>query len=199
MAVGDVGVLRIIGRFQAQNIVNTLHYEMTAQASAEAVVWEVMAGVFNSTMTVAWQARHSDAYELVGLKMFTVKGDGKPPGFIPIGDPGDVVGDPQEAFVCRTVTWYTDHLNPRVRGRLMLSGGDEAMFDDTDGSVTSAEVVGLNGLAIVLLLGLDNAGDTAKLVLWNATTQTANDIILGKGRTTPAVVRSRRIKQFLIG
>lgn len=81
----------------------------------------------------------------------------------------------------------------------MLSGGAESMFDDTDGSVTQAEITALSTMISSLLTPLDLAGDTAKLVLFNPTTDTAVDVIQAIARVTPSVVRSRRIKQFLIG
>ena len=199
MAVGDVGVLRVVGRFQDQNVVNSIHYEMTEQLSADLVIWEVMAGIWVSDISTAWLARHVVEYELIGVKMFTAKGLAKPPGYIPDGSPGIVVGDPQEAFVCRTLTLYTDEGNPHVRGRVQLSGGAESMFDDTDGSVTTAEVTALDTLALLLLDGLDNAGDVAKIVLWNATLLTTADVVAVKPRITPSVVRSRRVRQFHIG
>lgn len=199
MAAGDVAVLRAVGRFQDQNVVNTFHYEITDQGGPEAAQWQELADEWESTNAAAWLARHSDAYELIGIKVFTIKGDSQPPGFASVRLNGDVVGDPQESFICRTVTLYTDNANHRVRGRLMFSGGDEAMFDDTDGSVTGAEIALLNTLVDGFLTPIAGPDNTYKMVLYNKLLDVINNIIAVRGRITPSVVRSRRIRQFLIG
>lgn len=199
MAIGDVAIVRIIGRFQLQNIVNSMHYEVTAQVSDESQLWDDLLDDWKNTMQAAWLARHSDAYELVGAKAFTVKGANKPPGDNVEGVSGDIAGDPQESFVCRTITFYTDNVSSRVRGRVMLSGGAESMFDDTDGSVTGTEVTALNPLALLLRTEFAGPDNTYKPVVFNPATDTSSDIIQAIPRKTPSVIRSRRIRRFLIG
>jgi len=199
MTVGDVAVLRAVGRYQDQNISNNLHYEVVTQTSEEINIWQSLAEIWDAGNTASWLARMIDAYELIGLKVFTAKGDSKVPGIVNVGTAGDVVGDPQESFVCRTITMYTDNANHRVRGRIQLSGAAEAMFNDTDGSVTDAELTALSTLISNLLSPLSSGGDSFKPVIINQTTKVTNDVVEMVPRKTPSVVRSRRVRQFSIG
>lgn len=197
--VGDVCIMRIVGRFQLQNIVNTMHYEVTVQVDDDAVLWGEFLNDWKDANQAAWIARHSDAYTLIGAKAFTVKGDNKPPGDNLEGVAGGVAGDPQEAYVCRTITLYSDNVSSRVRGRVMLSGGAESMFDDTDGSVTDTEVTALNPLALLLRTEVVGASNSYKPVLFDPVLDTTSDLIQAIPRKTPSLIRSRRTKRFLIG
>ncbi|GAH33162.1 unnamed protein product [marine sediment metagenome] len=199
MIVDDVAVVRVVGRFQNQNVVNTFHYQLTAVASAPVSVLTNLAITWDADHGAAWLARMSDAYELIGVKAFVAKGDAVPPGIVPVSISGDVVGDPQEAFVCRTLTIYTTSVNYRVRGRVMLSGGVESMFNDTDGSVTDTEITALQPLATSLFNDIAVGGDTWRLGTYNKVADTFSDRIALRPRKTPSVVRSRRLRQFMIG
>lgn len=199
MPVGDIAVLRIIGRSQQQNIVNTMHYRVVSQAGEDVDVWDQLCVEWELTNAPLWLARMHDEYELQGIKAFTVKGDAVPPGTAIAALSGDLTGDPQEAFVCRTITLYTDNPNQRVRGRLMLSGGAENMFDDTDGSVTSLEVGLLTVLGTALLFNLTSTDNEYEVVLYDKVLDVVSIPIKARGRLTPSILRSRRVKQFLIG
>lgn len=199
MVVGDVAVVRVVGRFQNQNIVNNLHYALTAVVSDPVDVLTNLAITWDADHGAAWLARMSDAYELIGIKAFVAKGDAVPPGIVPVSLSGDVVGDNQEAFVCRTLTIYTSNLNYRVRGRVMLSGGVETMFDDTDGSVTDAEIIALAPLITSLESDIAIGGDIWRLGTYNKTLDVFSDRTILRARKTPSVVRSRRVRQFAIG
>lgn len=199
MVVGDVAVVRVVGRFQNQNIVNTMHYALTAVVSDPTDVLTNLAITWDADHGAAWLARMSDAYELIGIKAFVAKGDAVPPGIVPVSISGDVVGDNQEAFVCRTLTIYTSNLNYRVRGRIMLSGGVETMFNDTDGSVTDAEIIALAPLITSLESDIAIGGDIWRLGTYNKTLDVFSDRTILRARKTPSVVRSRRVRQFSIG
>lgn len=199
MPVGDIAVLRIIGRYQGQNIVNTMHYRVTGQSSPDFNQWDQLCVEWELTNGPLWLARMSDDYELQGIKAFTVKGDAVPPGTAIVQLPGDLTGDPQESFVCRTITFYTDNANPRRRGRLMLSGGVESLFNDADGSVASVEVGLLTILGTAFMVDLDSPDNSYEMVIFQKNPETISLPIKARGRLTPSVLRSRRIKQFIVG
>ncbi len=199
MPVGDIAVMRIVGRFQDQNIVNTQHWRVTTQGSGDEELWDQLCVEWTVTNGPLWLARMSDQYQLQGTKAFTVKGGSVPPGTSISAVSGDVAGDPQEAFVCRTITFYTDNANPRRRGRLMLSGGAENMFDDTDGSVASLEVGLLSILGANLMEDMISTDNTYELVFFQKSPEVIALPIKARGRLTPSILRSRRVKQFIIG
>lgn len=199
MPVGDIAVVRIIGRFQDQNIVNTMHYRVTIQGGDDVDLWDQLAVEWETTNSPLWLARMSDEYELQGIKAFTVKGGSVPPGTAIVQVSGDVSGSPQESFVCRTITMYTDNANPRRRGRLMLSGGDESQFNDTDGSVAALEVGLLTVLGTALMADLTSADNTYEVVIFQKSPEVVSLPIKARGRLTPSVLRSRRIQQFMVG
>lgn len=199
MAVSDECILRIVGRYQSQNIVNTMHYRITDQASGEPSVLDSMCAAWNTALTSAWVARHLDSYELIGLKAFRKTGAAKTPGFRSIGTAGGVVGDELPAFVCRTITLYTASTNSRRRGRVMLSGSDAAMFEDGDGSLTATELTALETLGNLLIANITNAGDEFEPGLPAVAPDTWQAFTDDKPRETPSSIRSRRIRQFLVG
>lgn len=199
MAVGDVAVLRIVGRYQSQNIINTMHYRIVTQANGDVEQWQELVDQWWTEHNIDWLARHVDAYELVGLKAFTVVGATQPPGERSVNVSGSVVGVPQVAFCCRTITLYSSSPNPRRRGRIMLSGGDEAMFEDSVGGVTTGEVIALTALGTALLANLAGGDNQYEPVLYQKLPETISTLVLAKGRQTPSTVRSRRVKRFTIG
>lgn len=199
MAVGDVCTLRIIGRYQSQNIVNTLHYRIDDQGSSEQEILQQLCDGFYASFLVAWQARHIDTYTLVGLKAFGLTGAAKTPGFKSASDAGSIVGEEVPAAVCRTITLYTASAKHRRRGRLMLSGSAVAHFNTNDGGVTSAEVALLDTLGSNLDNGISITPDTFALVIPASGVDPVEVVVDTKGRTTPSIVKSRRIRQFLIG
>jgi len=199
MAVGDECTLRIVGRYQDQNIVNTLHYRITGQTSGEPEILDQLTGGWDVNYKSGWLARHEDAYELVGLKAFGKTGASKTPSFRSIGDAGTVAGTPLMAAVCRTITLYTADAKHRRRGRIMLSGTDDAMIDDDDGSVSTTEIAALTAFGVVLLPPLVVNSDEFQLGIPATAVDTWQDITDAKGRETPSLISSRRIRQFLIG
>lgn len=199
MPVDDVAVMRIVGRFQDQNIVNTLHYKIVDQTGAPETQWQELCVDWESQNLAVWLTNHVDTYTLVGLKVFTSDGQTRPPGFLSVDSPGTVVGISNDALVCRTITLYTADPNPRRRGRLMLSGGTTSMFDADTGRVTASTVTDLDALGASLLDVITGVNNNYQLVLWNKLLVLASEIIRAAGRVTPSVVRSRRAKQFTIG
>jgi hypothetical protein len=199
MVENDVAVLRVVGRYQNQNISNTFHYFLTALTTPDDDALQNLVQFWETDIADAWLARHVDAYELIGIKAFVADGTSARPGYRAVGTAGDVVGDPQESFVCRVLTRYTDSTNPRVRGRLNLSGGAESMFDDTDGSVTTTEITALETLADLLDEQIIGGDATWTPVIFNTVLSTSEIITKTRPRVTPSVIRTRRIRQFSIG
>lgn len=199
MAVGDVAVLRVVGNYQDQNIVNTMHYKVDDQVGGDPPLWQELVDQWISDHETVWLARHIDAYELVGVKAFTAKGDSHPPGETSVGNFGVVVGDPVFAFVCRTITLYGDSGNPRRRGRIMLSGGEDTQFTASRGAVSAGEIIALTALGDALLQSLTGGDNVYTPVLYQKLPETITGLTVAKGRVTPASVRSRRIRKFLIG
>lgn len=199
MAIQDELTLRIVGRYQSQNVVNTLHYRITSQAASEQLICQRCIDLWDTAMRVLWLGRHIDTYSLIGLKCFRKTGDAKTPAFKVITANGTVTGDEVPSPVCRTVTLYTASAKPRRRGRLMLSGSEAAMFNTTDGAVTSAEIAGLETMMATLMVDLSGAGDEMAIGIPSANGDPWEDLTDNKPRVTPSIVTSRRIRQFLIG
>jgi hypothetical protein len=199
MAEGDISVLRIVGRFQSQNIVNTIHYFHDNQTTADSGILEVITGAWDDQIKGLWLARHSDAYTLIGLKAFRNSGGPKIPSFLLVGDPGGVTGTPILSFASRIVTFYTESFNHRRRGRIQLSGGEAAMFNEDDGAVDATEVGLMQTLGELIIDPLVQGGDTFNACL-PAVDQLPLEIFTGAlARSTPGVIRSRRVKRFFIG
>jgi hypothetical protein len=199
MAVNDICTLRIVGRYQSQNIVNTMHYRISAQDTDNDSILNVLVASWESDWESDWVARHSDQYTLVGLKAFRQTGEAKRPAFRTISEPGTVVGDELPASICRTITLYTDDTDHRRRGRLMLSGTTLSMLNQTDGSVTTTELAALNNLVALCTNVLVNVDDSFTPCLPHTAGKTDYDISSAHPRVTPASVTSRRVKQYLIG
>lgn len=199
MAVDDVLSLRVVGRFQSQNIVNTLHYRIAAQTADDKDINSALITAWRADIETAWLARHIDTYELVGLKSFRQSGDFKTPHFTSVGSAGSVVGTEEPAFVCRTITLYTESAKHRRRGRVMLSGTAAAQLETDDGSLTSAEITALEVLGVELVAPLEGGADSFQLCIPANATDPAEDIVDMAARETPSCVTSRRIKQFFVG
>lgn len=199
MAVNDVVSLRIVGRYQDQNIVNTTHWEIIEQAAEEELILAQMLATWEADIQASWLARHIDSYELVGIKGFNKAGAAKTPAFSSIGANGTVDGEEVPSCVCRTITLYTHSANHRRHGRLMLSGGATSMFDTDDGSVSTVEITALTALGGTFETGLSAAGNSFKLCIPATDVLPMETVFDSIGRETPSVVTSRRIRQFLIG
>jgi hypothetical protein len=199
MATADTCVMRICGRFQEQNIVNTLHYFIWNQTSDEQSVLAALNALWVLDIQAAWLARHSDAYELIGIKSFRVDGVPKVPGFRPIGAAGLVTGSAVLSFASRVITFYTSSSNYRRRGRLQLSGGESLMFSLDDGSVVSDELDLLDVLGDLLREPLVQGDEEFHLCIPPTDVLPVEDVIATKARVTPGVMRSRRVKNFFIG
>lgn len=199
MAVNDVCTLRVVGRYQDQNIVNTLHYEIMDQDSSDQEILSSLCSGWEAAHETEWLARHIDTYELIGLKAFRKTGDAKTPHYHPIGEAGSVVGEEIPSPVCRTITLYTGDAKHRRRGRVMLSGTAVAHLSTTDGSVVAAELVLLNLLGDSLRSALESGLDSWRLCIPATEVDDSQAIVDVKARVTPSIVKSRRIRNFLIG
>lgn len=199
MAVEDIVGIHIVGRFQAQNIVNTLHYRVKSQTVDDHAILQLLVDAWDAAFNTAWLARHLDTYELVGCRAFSKSGNNKRPGILAIGDPGVVTGIETPSPVCRVITLYTDSTNYRRHGRVMLSGSDTTMFNDTDGAVTDVEQTALEALADLLITDVDSGGDSFEPSLPPAGANPVEKITAALPRKTPACVRSRRVRGFSIG
>lgn len=199
MAVGDVSRLTVVGRFQEQNIVNTFHYHHDRQTTEESTILKTLIDLWDTALTAAWSARHSDDYKLVGLKAFKHSGASKVPGFKRKDVFGDVAGIPHSAFVSRVITLYTDSDNHRRRGRLQLSGGENLQFDEGDGSVLNAEVTLMQTLADLILETVEGVDDDFSLCIPSTDVLPLEFVTSVRARGTPGIIRSRRIKGYFIG
>lgn len=199
MAVDDIIGIQIHGRYQSQNIVNTIHYKITEQASNEDDVLSQLCSNWNLINTGAWTARHLDSYTFKGLKAFSLSGDNKRPGILHIDDPGLVTGTEVPSPICRVITLYTGSSNYRRRGRVMLSGSESLQFDIVDGSVTSAEITLMEVLGASLIVDIDGAGDSAQPGLAPTDVLPFEPFTSVLGRKTPALISSRRVRTFGIG
>ena len=199
MAVDDYIGIHVVGRYQSQNIVNTLHYRITAQTVTDHQFLLLFCAQWEATLSAMWLARHIDTYELIGLKAFSKSGENKRPGILAIGANGDVVGSEVPSPICRTITLYTDALNYRKRGRVMISGCDTLMFNDSDGAVTSTEITALATLADGLIDPISFDEEAVAPYLLPVGIVDGEPITAALPRKTPAVVRSRRVRGFAIG
>jgi hypothetical protein len=199
MAVDDVVGCHVCGRYQSQNIVNTLHFKITQQTVTDHQILQLLAVAWDQAVSTIWLARHIDSYLLIGAKFFSVTGQNKRPGIVEIGNAGSVVGSEVPSPMCRVLTMYTDSDNFRRRGRLMISGCDTAMFDDTDGSVTSAERTALSSLADVLMDPVTVDEESMIPCIPPTATAPVETITSVLPRKTPACIRSRRVRGFNIG
>lgn len=199
MAVDDIVSLRVVGRYQSQNVVNTLHYRVVSQSSSEQELLDNLAEGWLTELETPWLARHLDTYTLIGTKAFNDTGDAKVPGFNASGQGGVVVGEELPSYVCRTITLFTDSDNYRRRGRIMLSSTAVAQLETTDGAVTDAEVTLLTALGNTLMAVLDITTDTFQLCIPPVGELPYEDVTAVRGRKTPSSVTTRRIRQYLIG
>lgn len=199
MANGDIALLRVVGRYQDQNIVNNLHYEITVDAQSPDQILDDLIDAWVTGVQTTWLARHLSSYELIGLKAFGIGGSAKVPRFLAVGTAGSVTGTQLPALVCRTITLYTASSNYRRRGRVMLSGTDAAAIDTSDGSVTDTEITALNGLGTALTTTLSLNDSDFNLCIPPTTVLPVELITNTQARKTPASIRSRRVKQFMIG
>lgn len=199
MAVGDELTLRVVGRYQSQNIVNTLHYRIANQTASELLICERLIELWDTALRVLWTGRHIDTYTLVGLKAFRKTGVAKTPHFKLVTANGTVTGDEVPSPVCRCITLYTADAKPRRRGRIMLSGSEAGMFNQLDGGVTAAQITSLETMMTTMLTQLSGAGDEFDIGIPSTPTGIFQAITDSKPRVTPAIVTSRRIRQFLIG
>lgn len=199
MAVDDIVGVRVVGRYQSQNIVTTLHYKITAQTVAEHQFLQLLTNAWDTNLSAMWAARHIDTYELVGVKGFSKSGQNKRPGITDIGTSGSVVGSEVPSLICRVITLYTDSSNYRRHGRVMLSGCDTTMFNDDDGAVTSAEITALATLADELIDPITFDEQSVTPVIPPTDVLPVEEITASLVRKTPACIRSRRVRGFSIG
>lgn len=199
MAENDVVGMHVVGRYQDQNIVNNLTYKLTSQSSSEETVLDNLVELWDTAFTTPWTARHIDTYTLVGIKCFNLFGAAKVPGFKGLDEPGAVVGTEMPASLCRAITLYTASAKYRRRGRVQLSGGDTVMFNTDDGAVADAEIVALSALSTLLETALTGTGDTFTPCIPASGADPVELITYALARKTPALIRSRRVRQFLIG
>lgn len=199
MAVDDISVLRIVGRYQQQNCVSSLHYQHQLQGSSEIEVLDNLISIWSTAMETEWLAAHLDTYTLVGYKAFRVSGAAKVPAYMNREVAGTVTGDEVPLNICRTITMYTESANHRRRGRVMLSGSAQAMFNQGDGSVTVAARAIVQAVADELDNDISDGTDTFELVIPATDTLPVEGVVKCLARVTPSALKSRRVKQYLIG
>lgn len=199
MATDDVSVLRVIGRYQSQNIVNTLHYKHQEQVSIDTEVLDSLVTGWLTNHETEWVGRHIDTYTLIGIKAFRATGTAKVPYGVRQDTAGTVVGEEEVSSCCRTITFYTASSNHRRHGRVMLSGTAVSMIATSDGSVNSTEALALDALGASLITEIFSGGDEFRLCIPPTDVLPTEIVTAARARSTPASIRSRRIKRFYIG
>jgi len=199
MAVDDIVGVRIVGRYQQQNIVNTMHYKIIAQAVSEALVLQFLSDLWETSHKTAWLALHIDTYSLMGIRAFNKVGVNKKPGITHIDEAGGVALDEAPSPLCRTITLYTESDNYRRRGRLMLSGSNVSDFDDEDGAVTGSVIGSLQAFGSDVVENIDAGGTEFQPGLPPTDVLPWEPFTSALGRATPSLVRSRRVRGFSIG
>jgi hypothetical protein len=199
MAQGDECTLRIIGRYQSQNIVNTMHYRIADQTTDDKDILDQLCTLWETANKTDWLACHNTAYTLVGLKAFGKTGTAKTPGTKAVGDAGTRSGTPVPANVCRTITLYTADVKHRRRGRVMLSGSISEDFEAGDGSLTESILTLLATLGAKLILALEGGGDEFKPGIPAAGADVWRDFNDLRARERPSQVGTRRVREFYIG
>lgn len=199
MAEGDIVGIRCVGRYQDQNIVQTLHYEIVGQTISDHMILQVLSDAWDAKFSAAVVARSCDDYTLVGVKAFSLSGNNKRPGITTVGDAGTVVADGLPASLCRCITLYTNSTNFRRRGRWMMSGTCVTMVDDQDGSINIAERLALGSLVDLFIDTIVSDDESFAPILPPAGALPKEPITAALARVTPAYVTSRRIRGFAIG
>lgn len=199
MAVDDYVGLHVVGRYQSQNIVNTFTYRIAGQTVTDHNVLTQLVEGWNTAFATIWVTRHIASYFLIGVKAFSLTGGNKRPGILEIGTPGTVVGTEAPSSLCRVITLYTDSVNYRKRGRVMLSGCDIAMFDAIDGAVTAVERLALATLADAWLDTITEDDESFAPYLPPVDIVPGEAITATLPRKTPGTIRSRRVRGFSIG
>jgi hypothetical protein len=199
MAIGDECTLRIVGRFQGQNIVNTMHYKILEQSSSELDILDQLCGAWENTHKSLWRSNHNQHYTLVGLKAFRKTGVAKTPAAKSIGQDGTVAEEPASSFIGRTITLYVAGPDNARRGRLMLSGTSSTELDPDDGSLLTAAITAITALGVQLIQALVGVGDTWEPGLPSEGEKPWAGFVDAQGRETPSIIRSRRIREFFVG
>lgn len=199
MANNDICVLRLVGRYQSQNIVNTFHYRIVNQISTDLEVLEKLTLAWDSIIRNLWVARCIDSYTAVGLKAFRVTGTAKTPHYRVLNHAGTITGTEVPSNICRLITLYTTSSNHRRRGRVMMSGCATSMFDTADGSITNTEVAAMQSLGESMEAVLDAMEDTFQLCIPPSGTDPYEDIVDVLARSTPGAISSRRVRRFFVG
>lgn len=199
MAQDDIVGLHIVGRFQGQNISQTIHYKMMTQVSSDNTILGLLAASFETTHKSSWLAIHNVAYSLMGIRGFSLTGDNKTPGLVHIDEPGTVTGAAAPSPLCKVITLYTGSDNYRRRGRLMFSGGTVPEFDVDDGAVEDTTLGLLASFGANLITALSFSGNEAQPGLAPTDLLPFEPFIDVLARRTPALIRSRRIRNFMIG
>jgi hypothetical protein len=199
MAIGDIVGIRIVGRFQQQNIVHTMHYKIIAQAVSEALVLGFLSDLWETEFKTDWLAMHVDTYKLMGIRAFGKVGVNKQPGITHIDEAGGVALDESPSPLCRTITLYTESDNYRRRGRLMLSGCTVSDFDAADGAVSGSMLGTMQAFGTAVIANIDAGGTEFQPGLAPTDVLPFEPFTSAMARKTPSVVRSRRVRGFSIG
>ncbi|GAI79149.1 unnamed protein product, partial [marine sediment metagenome] len=197
MAVDDIIGIRIVGRYQQQNIVSVMHYKIMEQVSDEHNILETFADMWETEHKAGWLGLHVDTYSLIGLRAFSLTGDNKRPGIVHIDDAGTVALDESPSPLCRVITLYTDSDNYRRRGRIQLSGATVSDFNQLDGAVNTTLQGNLTTFGSALIQDLDEGGDVFKPGLAPTDVLPFEAFTSALGRATPSLIRSRRIRGML--
>ena len=199
MSVNNVASLHIVSRFQDQNVVQTLHYEVMEQGSDEEDILQNLCEQWQLTYEAGLQAIVNDDLTIIGYKAFNKVGDATVPGFKDSGNAGSVVATAMPAFINKTLTLYTESTKYRRRGRFSVCGVSETEIGDADGSVTSVARAALLAFGATLITSLTGGGDSWRLVIPATVADPSEPIVGCLARLKPTILKSRRIREYLIG
>jgi len=201
MATNDILALKVHGVYQKQNIVQTLHYKVTQQSCSDWVLLGRLCDAWNTAHTTDWLGNHNSDYLLAGIRAdmaFSNNGT-LPPGYLGLDAPGTVTDNPLPSYICGCVTCYVNSPNPRHRGRIMFSGRTEPEYTE-NGQMTLLAVSALEDLVAALWQDTLEGDDCQfQLGIFSKANQALHEIVKSQGAYTPALLRSRRVRQFNIG
>lgn len=199
MAVGDIAILNIVGRYQSQNIVTTLHYEVITQGSDEEAILGALCTQWKATHESGLVAQLNDQMTIIGYKAFNKVGSATVPGYVDSGTAGTVVDTGLPAFVNKTITLYTASAKYRRRGRFTMSGVSEGELVASDGSILPATLTIMASFGAALLVNVSGGGDEWRLCIPAVGADPVEPIVGVLARPKPTILKSRRIREFLIG
>jgi len=201
MAAGDILEMRVHGICQTQNIVNLHHFEVTAYNGAKKNQAQDLVDAWFANLRDVWLEAHSEDYKLMGVRADAGKVDDPP--LVPGYTASDLAGTIEEATyssaICRVITLYADEAQPTHRNRLMLSGTPSQALAAATGNVTAVHLNLLEQWCLDYFIEFQGIDGEYKQCCFSVNTKTKYDLLASKPRSTPALIRSRRPREYSVG